>query len=465
MKIRKLLISSLLISAMLMSQASAIVPKGPTIFDLYDQVVELNRASEEELEQRRRERDQALAQAQAAAGRVSELSSQRDALNGQLNELNEQNVQMQAEYELIASQYAAALIAKAEALERYVEAQETLAATEQMFCDRVSVMFEYQNQSPLEILLQSDSIAGFFTNIELITLIADADNQAVDQMQIALDDARAQEEYALQEANEMEAAANEKMEQLRELEEQIGITENSISDISSQISSAQATVNDFNAQAAALNNEISQIQNELYAEQQAAAAAAAAQAQSQSQEQQSSSDSSSDSSSSSSDTGTAEELPAAQPETTTPPSNPSIGVSLSWPTYSRSISSPFGYRYHPVTGQWRGHTGIDIENGFGDSICAAASGTVSYVCLPCPGSNYSDPSAGGGYGNYLMIDHGNGVVTLYGHCRNIYVSSGEYVSAGQVVAEVGSTGTSTGAHLHFEVRVNGERVDPTAYLY
>ena len=227
MKIRKLLISSLLISAMLMSQASAIVPKGPTIFDLYDQVVELNRASEEELEQRRRERDQALAQAQAAAGRVSELSSQRDALNGQLNELNEQNVQMQAEYELIASQYAAALIAKAEALERYVEAQETLAATEQMFCDRVSVMFEYQNQSPLEILLQSDSIAGFFTNIELITLIADADNQAVDQMQIALDDARAQEEYALQEANEMEAAANEKMEQLRELEEQIGITENS----------------------------------------------------------------------------------------------------------------------------------------------------------------------------------------------------------------------------------------------
>ena len=463
MKVKKLLISSALISSMLLSQASALVPHGPSILDLYDEIVELNRASEEELEERRNERDQALAQAQAAAARVSELSSQRDALNGQLSELNEQNEQMQAEYELIASQYAAALIAKAEALERYVEAQETLAETEQMFCDRVSIMFEYQNQSPLEILLQSDSIAGFFTNIELITLIADADDQAVDQMQIALDDARAQEEYALAEANEMEAQANAKQEQLRELEEQIGITENNISDISSQISSAQATANDFNAQAAQLNSEIAQIQDELYAQQQAAAAAQAAQSQ-QSGGDSSSSSSSDDSSSSSSDSGTADQLPAAQPETTTPPANPAIGVSLSWPSYSRDVRSGFGYRYHPVTGEWKGHTGIDIANDFGDAICAAASGTVSYVCCPCPGSNYTDSSVGGGYGNYVMIDHGNGVTTLYGHCRNVYVSQGEWVSAGQQIAEVGSTGTSTGPHIHFEVRVNGSRVDPQAYL-
>lgn len=462
MKAKKILISSALIGSMLLAQASALVPHGPSAWDLYDEIVTMHRASEEELEQRRNERDQALAQAQAAASRVSELSSQRDALNGQLSELNEQNAQLQSEYELIASQYAAALIAKAEALDRYVEAQETLAATEQMFCDRVSVMFEYQNQSPLEILLESDSIAGFFTNIELITLIADADDQAVDQMQIALDDARAQEEFALAEANEMEAQSLAKQQQLRELEEQIGITENNISDLSSQINSAQASANDFNAQAAALNNEIAQIQDELYAEQQAAAAAAAAQQQ-QSSGDSSSSDSSSDSSSSS-DSGTADQLPAAQPETTTPPANPAIGVSLSWPCYCRTVTSPFGYRYHPVTGEWRGHTGIDIGCSFGDPITAAASGTVSYVCCPCPGSNYTDSSVGGGYGNYVMVDHGNGVVTLYGHCRNVYVSQGEWVSAGQQIAEVGSTGTSTGPHLHFEVRVNGSRVDPQAYL-
>ena len=462
MKAKKALIRSLLIGAMLLTQASALVPHGPSVLDIYDEIIHTNRASEEELEQRRNERDEALAQAQAAASRVNELSSQRDALNGQLNELNEQNEAMQAEYELIASQYAAALIAKAEALDRYVEAQETLAATEQMFCDRVSVMFEYQNQSPLEILLESDSIAGFFTNIELITLIADADDQAVDQMQIALDDARAQEEYALNEANEMEAQATAKQEQLRELEEQIGITENNISDISSQISSAQATANDFNAQAAALNDEIAQIQDELYAQRQAEAAAAAA-AQQSSGDTSSSDSSSSADTSTSSDSGTADQLPAAQPEST-PPANPAIGVSLSWPTYSRDIRSGFGYRYHPVTGEWRGHTGIDIANNFGDPICAAASGTVSYVCCPCPGSNYSDSSVGGGYGNYVMVDHGNGVVTLYGHCRNVYVSQGEWVSAGQQIAEVGSTGTSTGPHLHFEVRVNGNRVDPQAYL-
>ena len=421
MKARKVLISSLLISAMLLAQASAVVPKKPTIFDLYDEIVHLERASEEDLEARRNERDQALAQAQAATQRVNELSAQRDALNGELAELNEQNEQMQAEYELIASQYAAALIAKAEALDRYVEAQDNLAATEQMFCDRVSVMFEYQNQSPLEILLESDSIAGFFTNIELITLIADADDQAVDQMQVALDDARAQEEYALAEANEMEAQANAKQEQLRELEEQIGITENSISDISGQISSAQATANDFNAQAAQLNSEIAQIQDEIYAQQQAQAAAQAA----ASSEQQTTSDTYSEEAASS---GTSENLPAAAPEQTAPPANPAIGVSLSWPCYCRSVTSPFGYRYHPVTGEWKGHTGIDIGCGFGDPIIAAASGTVSYVCCPCPGSNYTDSSVGGGYGNYVMIDHGNGVVTLYGHCRNVYVSQGEWVS-------------------------------------
>ncbi len=450
----KLLISSALAAAVMMSSISGVTPKKPSMLELYSQIDLLKNASQEELEERRNERDAALAQAEAATARVNSLSSQRSELNSQLDELNAQNEAMQAEYELIASQYAAALIAKAEALDRYVEAQDNLAATELMFSERVSVMFEYQNKSTLEILLESDSLAGFFTNIELITLIADADDQAVDQMQIALDDAKAQEEMALAEADEMQAIAEEKQAELRDLEEQIGITSDSIADLDWQISSAQSDAASFNAQVADLNSQIDQIQSEIYAQQAAAQAA---------QQSSGSDSSSSSSSSSSSDSGSADELPASTPESTST-NNPSIGVSLQWPCYCRTVTSGFGYRYHPVTGEWRGHTGIDIGCGFGDSICAAASGTVSYVCCPCPGENYTDGSVGGGYGNYVMIDHGSGVVTLYGHCRNINVSAGDWVSAGQVIGEVGSTGRSTGPHLHFEVRVNGERVDPQAYI-
>ena len=453
MKKAKVLISTALVASMLLSSGSAVVPKRPSITELFNEIRIYNEASQEDLDARRNERDQALAQAQAATERVNQLSSQRSELNGQLDELNAQNEEMQAEYELIASQYAAALIARAEALDRYVQAQDNLAATELMFSERVSVMFEYQNKSTLEILLESNSLAGFFTNIELISLIADADDQAVDQMQIALDDAKAQEEMALAEAEEMEAIAEDKQAQLRDLEEQIGITTDSIADLDWQISSAQSDANAFNAQVDDLNSQIADIQSELYAQQQAAAAAAAA--------QNSSSDSSSGDSSSSDN---ADELPASNPPAEPPPATTSSNGTLQWPSYSRDVRSEFGYRYHPVTGEWRGHTGIDIANNFGDTICAAASGTVSFVNCPCPGENYTDSSVGGGYGNYVMIDHGNGVVTLYGHCRDIYVSSGQYVSAGQAIAEVGSTGTSTGPHIHFEVRVNGERVDPRGYL-
>jgi murein DD-endopeptidase MepM/ murein hydrolase activator NlpD len=132
---------------------------------------------------------------------------------------------------------------------------------------------------------------------------------------------------------------------------------------------------------------------------------------------------------------------------------------MSWPA-SGYISSSYGYRLHPVYNTWKFHSGIDIACGYGSAICAAASGTVIYVTEPVEGCN----TGGSGYGNYCIIDHGDGVTTLYAHARDIYVSVGDYVSAGQQIGEVGSTGTSTGAHLHFEVRVNGTAYNPCDYL-
>jgi murein DD-endopeptidase MepM/ murein hydrolase activator NlpD len=125
------------------------------------------------------------------------------------------------------------------------------------------------------------------------------------------------------------------------------------------------------------------------------------------------------------------------------------GGSMKWPLPGyNSISSAYGNRVHPVYKTIRKHTGIDIGAARGVNIVAAKGGTVI--------------SAGwqGGYGNAVIIDHGGGVTTLYGHCSKLLVKSGDKVKEGAAIAKVGSTGVSTGNHLHFEVRVKGAPVNP-----
>lgn len=117
-----------------------------------------------------------------------------------------------------------------------------------------------------------------------------------------------------------------------------------------------------------------------------------------------------------------------------------------------STSSPFGWRMHPVLGYRRFHAGLDFAASYGSTIRAADSGTVIFAGWY------------GGYGRAVIIDHGNGITTLYGHSSELYVADGQAVERGQAIAAVGSTGLSTGPHLHFEVRRNGTPVDPTNYL-
>lgn len=122
-----------------------------------------------------------------------------------------------------------------------------------------------------------------------------------------------------------------------------------------------------------------------------------------------------------------------------------------WPT-SGPITSPFGYRIHPIFGTQIYHSGIDIGVDTGTPIVAADSGVVI------------EADWLGGYGYAVVIDHGNGLSTLYGHNSELAVSPGQSVQQGQVIAYAGSTGYSTGPHCHFEVRVDGSPVDPMGYL-
>ena len=123
--------------------------------------------------------------------------------------------------------------------------------------------------------------------------------------------------------------------------------------------------------------------------------------------------------------------------------------SFTWPCPSCTyITSRVGYRWHPVSGQWKYHSGLDIGAAYGASIVAADGGTVTIA------------GVNGGYGNCVMIDHGNGYYTLYGHMSSIAVSVGQSVSKGATIGYVGSTGVSTGPHLHFEIRQGTTILDP-----
>ncbi|MCS6958482.1 MAG: peptidoglycan DD-metalloendopeptidase family protein [Pseudanabaenaceae cyanobacterium SKYGB_i_bin29] len=124
---------------------------------------------------------------------------------------------------------------------------------------------------------------------------------------------------------------------------------------------------------------------------------------------------------------------------------------LAYPTYG-AVTSPYGWRTHPILGYEKFHTGIDFGADYGTPIYAAQTGTVIWADWY------------GGYGNTIVIDHSNGIATLYAHLQSVYVQPGETVERGQVIGEVGSTGFSTGPHLHFELRVQGEPIDPAPYL-
>ncbi len=132
-----------------------------------------------------------------------------------------------------------------------------------------------------------------------------------------------------------------------------------------------------------------------------------------------------------------------------------VGGIMAWPIAKSGtyITSAYGIREHPIQGVIKKHTGIDIGNaGFGAPVIAATDGVVTMA------GRY------GGYGNCVIINHGNGISTLYGHGQTILTEVGKEVKKGDLIMEVGSTGNSTGPHLHFEVRVNGSCVDPMPYL-
>lgn len=287
---------------------------------------------------------------------------------------------------------------------------------------RIQYMYENSRASYMQLLLMTKSFPDFLNAVEYIAAIESYDRNKLAEYEetvvyISNTEQILEQEYA--ELEEMKAEVQQQKQAVAALMEQKEI----------QLANIQDELSDAVSEAEYYEAEI-QAQEEMIAQIQAAEAAKKAEEEKKKAQQQEGEESSS--------------------ETTSPEYS---GGAFRWPCPSSSrVTSDFGTRNAPTAGASTNHKGIDIGASYGADIVAAAAGKVI-------GTGYS--SSGG---NYVMIDHGAGLYTVYMHASSVSVSSGQAVQAGDVVAKVGSTGISTGNHLHFGVSLNGSYVSPWNYL-
>ena len=301
------------------------------------------------------------------------------------------------------------------------EARELEEEQLRRYRSRVRAMEENGNESFLSMLLQSNSLGEFLTAIDDIGEIMESD-KLLEDAYIA---ARENTEKVKADYEEYKAGLEVKKAELKEekarIEEQIGEATDLLNELSMVISENTTELEELEASRerldALLESKKAQLEEQRRLEEEARRAAAAAAAGGGSE------DGEGGGVSYGTVTGTG---------------------SFAWPCGCTYITSVVGYRFHPISGEWKYHSGMDIGCQYGDAVWASDSGTVIVA-----GEN-------GGYGNCVMIDHGyvNGdnYYTLYGHLSSIGVSVGQSVSQGQYIGAVGSTGVSTGPHLHFEIR-------------
>lgn len=288
------------------------------------------------------------------------------------------------------------------------EAERTATEQYEAMKERIQFMYETGDTLYLEMLISADSFSDMLNKADYIEQLSAYDRKKLEEyiliaqyVQLCMEELEKEQEL-LEEAREVAQSEQDNLNALiDEKTEQIAAYE-------TDIANKEEAIREYDAEIAAQNEIIAALEAQVAAERAALAEATRLRYD---------------------------------------------GGVFAWPapSYTR-ISSPYGWRMHPTLGVEKFHNGIDMAAPGGSPILAAYDGKVV-------GAGYS-PSMG----NYVMIDHGDGLYTIYMHASALYVSSGEYVSRGQKIAAVGSTGRSTGNHLHFGVRLNGAYVDPNGYL-
>ena len=342
-------------------------------------------------------------------GSKEDIQSEVEKLDKQLNEISgkvkELESQLSKKRQEIADTESALNKAKEQEKKQYRNMKK-----------RIQFMYENGQTSYVEMLLSADSFTDFLNAVEYITQISQYDRKMLKEYQATREKINQKEQdletehsnlLALQESTEAKQAS---------VKELMSSKQKELTSYNSQIGAAQSSIDQYNADIKAQENQMKAIEAEMKRKEEEARKKAEAQKKTY--------------------------------------NVTNLGnISFKWPCPSSGrITSGFGGRKSPTKGASSNHQGIDISASTGASIVAAADGTVVIATY-----SYSA-------GNYIMIDHGGGVSTVYMHCSQLLASQGQKVKKGQTIARVGSTGYSTGSHLHFGVRSGGSYVNPSKYV-
>lgn len=347
--------------------------------------------------------EKALKEAQST---IEDLRDSKGDIESKVTELNQQLIDISARITDLENQ----LTAKSEDIQ---ETKDELAGAKereaQQYADmKVRIQFMYENGQTtyLEALLSSRNISEFLNSADYIAQIQSYDRQKLTEYQDTVESIVNLEAQLEQEYTDLEALKSTVESNKATVAAMMRQKESELADISGDIEDAQSDADYYAA--------------EIQAQEELIAAIKRAEA----------------------------EKAAAGVE-----EHPYTGGAFRWPCPSSTrVTSDYGTRVSPMSGASSNHKGIDIGASAGADIIAAADGTVT-------AASYSSAA-----GNYVMIDHGGGLYTVYMHASSLLVSPGQTVSAGDVIAKVGSTGISTGSHLHFGVSLNGSYVSPWSYL-
>lgn len=368
--------------------------------DLDDQVQDL----QGQIDSSRLEQENWQQVIEDVSAKLKQIQADLDAANARLQGIRNKQAEINAQ--IVATQ------------NEIVKMEAYLKTRQNVLNRRVRAIYMHGQLNYLEVILGANSFSDFANRVELLKRIIRSDYNLILEIQKQKAAIEAKKAQLEEDKRQLDALAAEAEKTQKEIAAKKAEQQKVLDAAKSNKAAAAQMEQDLNAQLASVRNLI---------QQRLAAAEAARQAAQQAAE-------SDDGGGGGSDDNYVQGTGA-----------------MSWPC-SGPITSPFGYRTHPIFGTTIFHAGIDIGVDYGTPIHAADSGVVVY-------SGWIS-----GYGNAVIIDHGGGVSTLYGHNQSLAVSEGQSVSKGSVIAYAGSTGNSTGPHCHFEVDVNGSPVNPMGYL-
>lgn len=369
--------------------------------DLDDQVQDL----QGQIDSSRLEQENWQQVIEDVSAKLKQIQADLDAANARLQSIQTKQAEINAQI--------------AQTQNEIVKMEAYLKTRQDVLNRRVRAIYMHGQLNYLEVILGANSFSDFANRVELLKRVIRSDYNLILEIQKQKAAIEAKKAQLEEDKRQLDALAAEAEKTRQEIAKKKAEQQKVLDAAKSNKAAAAQMEQDLNAQLASVRNLIQQ-------------RLAAAEAARQAAQQQAASDD--EGGGGGSDDNYVQGTGA-----------------MGWPC-SGPITSPFGYRTHPIFGTTIFHAGIDIGVDYGTPIHAADSGVVVYTGWIS------------GYGNAVIIDHGGGVSTLYGHNQSLAVSEGQSVSKGSVVAYAGSTGNSTGPHCHFEVDVNGSPVNPLGYL-